>query len=160
MRLHKDKDIFKELVIATANDLGLQNFQVEKDYLVSLFLHELAKQESDLTIVFKGGTSLSKCYGMIDRFSEDIDLAVRFSGFKVTSRERKRLKTMISDVINALGMTLLNEDEVRSEEITMHTISGMAACLMEMGQWCLTSLSRPLSLIVLTLVSAGTSPTM
>jgi hypothetical protein len=114
MRLHKDKDIFKELVIATANDLGLQNFQVEKDYLVSLFLHELAKQESDLTIVFKGGTSLSKSYGMIDRFSEDIDLAVRFSGFKVTSRERKRLKTMISDVINALGMTLLNEDEVRS----------------------------------------------
>jgi len=69
MLLHKDKDAFQELVIATASDLGLENFQVEKDYYVSLFLKELAKRESNISIVFKGGTSLSKCYSIIDRFS-------------------------------------------------------------------------------------------
>ena len=68
MLLHKDKDAFQELVIATASDLGLENFQVEKDYYVSLFLEELAKRESNISIVFKGGTSLSKCYSIIDRF--------------------------------------------------------------------------------------------
>lgn len=52
MLLHKDKDVFQELIIATASDLGLENFQVEKDYYVSLFLKELSKQESNISIVF------------------------------------------------------------------------------------------------------------
>lgn len=60
MLLHKDEAVFQEVVTATANDLGLVNFQVEKDYYVSLFLKELVKLESKISIVFKGGTSLSK----------------------------------------------------------------------------------------------------
>ena len=44
---------------------------IEKDYYVTLVLCELAKQVPDL--LFKGGTSLSKCHKIIDRFSEDID---------------------------------------------------------------------------------------
>ena len=114
MLLHKDKDAFQELVIATASDLGLENFQVEKDYYVSLFLKELAKHESNITIVFKGGTSLSKCYSIIDRFSEDIDLAVQFKNAKVTPSERKQLKNSILEIIKVLNMSLLNEGEVRS----------------------------------------------
>ncbi len=105
MLLHKDKDVFQELVTATVSDLGIENFQVEKDYYVSLFLKELAKLESNLSIVFKGGTSHSKCYSIIDRFSEDIDLAVQFQSAKVTSNERKQLKKSILEVINALNMT-------------------------------------------------------
>jgi len=114
MLLHKNKDAFQELVIATASDLGLENFQVEKDYYVSLFLKELAKLESNISIVFKGGTCLSKCYAIIDRFSEDIDLAVKFKSAKVTSSERKQLKSSILEVIKVLNMTLLNETDVRS----------------------------------------------
>jgi hypothetical protein len=114
MLLHKDKAIFQEFITATANDLGLQNFQVEKDYYVSLFLKELAKINTNVKIVFKGGTSLSKCYSVIDRFSEDIDLAVLFKGSKVTQGERKQLKAAILNVIEKLGMTLLNESEVLS----------------------------------------------
>ncbi|CDR31211.1 Nucleotidyl transferase of uncharacterised function (DUF1814) [Acholeplasma oculi] len=114
MLLHKDKDVFRELVIATASDLGLENFQVEKDYYVSLFLKELAKRESNITIVFKGGTSLSKCYSIIDRFSEDIDLTVQFKNAKVTPSERKQLKNSILEVIKVLNMSLHNEEEVRS----------------------------------------------
>ncbi len=114
MLLHKDKDVFQELVTATAGDLGLENFQVEKDYYVSLFLEELTKLEPNISIVFKGGTSLSKCYSIIDRFSEDIDLAVQFKNAKVTPSERKQLKNSIIEVIKVLNMTLINEGEVRS----------------------------------------------
>lgn len=56
MLFHKDKEAFRELVIATASDLGLENFQVEKDYYVSLFLNALMKLESNIPVVFKGGT--------------------------------------------------------------------------------------------------------
>lgn len=37
MLLHKNREVFQELISATASDLGLENFQVEKDYYVSLF---------------------------------------------------------------------------------------------------------------------------
>lgn len=75
MHLHTNKKDFKELIIATAsNTPGLQNHQIEKDYHVSLFLKELAKLDNNVEIVFKGETSLSKCYDVIARFSEDIDL--------------------------------------------------------------------------------------
>ncbi|PKK98667.1 MAG: hypothetical protein CVV57_05640 [Tenericutes bacterium HGW-Tenericutes-2] len=114
MLLQRDNEVFQELVIATASDLGLENSQVEKDYYVSLFLKELTKLESNISIVFKGGTSLSKCYSIIDRFSEDIDLAVQFKSAKVTPSERKQLKNSILEVIKVLNMTLLNETDVRS----------------------------------------------
>lgn len=114
MLFHKDKEAFRELVIATASDLGLENFQVEKDYYVSLFLNALMKLESNIPVVFKGGTLLSKCYSIINRFSEDIDLAVQFKSSRVTSNERKKLKQAILEVIKMLNMTLLNESEIHS----------------------------------------------
>jgi len=75
MHLHTNEKDFRELIIAAASHtIGLQNHQVEKDYYVSLFLKELSKLKNNVEIIFKGGTSLSKCYDVIDRFSEDIDL--------------------------------------------------------------------------------------
>jgi predicted nucleotidyltransferase component of viral defense system len=115
MILHKDKNAFMELVAATASNLGLQNFQVEKDYFVSLFLKELSVLPSSHPIVFKGGTSLSKCYSIIDRFSEDIDLAVQFKTNKVTPSERKQLKNNILDAVKSLKMSLLNGKDVKSK---------------------------------------------
>ena len=143
MLLQRDKEVFQELVIATASDLGLENFQVEKDYYVSLFLKALTKLESNISIVFKG-TSLSKCNSIIDRFSEDIDLALQFKSAKVTPGERKHLKNSILEVINILNMTLLNEEIFDQEEITTNTILGMPILLMEMVRWCHTSLLKPL----------------
>lgn len=51
---------------------------------------------------------------MIDRFSEDIDLAVNFSTGRITTGERKKLKKMIAELIERLGMKLLNPLDVRS----------------------------------------------
>ncbi len=116
MHLHTNKKDFRELIIATAsNTPGLQNHQVEKDYYVSLFLKELSKLENNVEIVFKGGTSLSKCYDVIDRFSEDIDLTIKFPNAKAGRGLRKRLKENIVATIDKLGMKFLNPNAVQSD---------------------------------------------
>jgi hypothetical protein len=114
MLLHQNKEEFEQIVQTVADDLGLGNFQVEKDYYVSLFLKELQKMKTNIQIVFKGGTSLSKCYDIIDRFSEDIDLSVKFNTDKITTAERRKLKTSITEIIELLGMNFINPEEVGS----------------------------------------------
>lgn len=94
MLLHKTPAIFSDIVTATANDLGLQDFQIEKDYYVSLYLKTLSELDKDGR-VFKGGTSLPKCYDVIHRSSEDIDLAMHFKDGFVDTKIRKRLKKNI-----------------------------------------------------------------
>ncbi len=49
---------------------------VEKDFWVCWTLHRLHAIPSSPRLLFKGGTSLSKCFGLIHRFSEDIDLGI------------------------------------------------------------------------------------
>lgn len=94
MFLHNDTQLFSEAVSATANEMQLPVAIIEKDYYVTMILRELAKRAPEC--VFKGGTSLSKCYHVIDRFSEDIDIA--FSNelgrgarrqFNMTARQEK-----------------------------------------------------------------------
>jgi len=60
----------------TNNLCGLPAFAIEKDAWVTLVLRMLFTSELRTHIVFKGGTSLSKAYNIIERFSEDIDLVV------------------------------------------------------------------------------------
>jgi hypothetical protein len=50
---------------------------VEKDFWVCWALHRLYRIPGGPRLLFKGGTSLSKCFGLIHRFSEDIDLGIR-----------------------------------------------------------------------------------
>lgn len=62
----------------TSQELGLQKpLIVEKDFWVCWVLHQLfSAEELREHLTFKGGTSLSKAYSVIDRFSEDIDLTI------------------------------------------------------------------------------------
>lgn len=61
---------WKEIIEAVARECKRAELMVEKDTVQSMFLLELSK--IDLPFVFKGGTSLSKAYNRIERFSEDI----------------------------------------------------------------------------------------
>jgi len=79
VKLHQDRDVFEELVLATADGIGLPQAYVEKDYWVTKVLGNLASSEHHENFVFKGGTSLSKVHGLIHRFSEDVDLATSCS---------------------------------------------------------------------------------
>ena len=67
-----------DLFLATANRLGTPIGNVEKDFWVCWTLNALyhERPEAGPRLLFKGGTSLSKAYGLIERFSEDIDVTV------------------------------------------------------------------------------------
>lgn len=109
--LHNDKELFEQLILKASESLGIKAEIIEKDYYVTLFLKELVSVTPD--IIFKGGTSLSKCYHLIDRFSEDIDLNVE-TDLKPSESRRKQLKSSIIKVIDKLNFTLTNPDSVKS----------------------------------------------
>ena len=75
MNLHNNVEIFEELIELAAKQYNLPSSAVRKDYFITLILSNLQNSPYLEHVVFKGGTSLSKCYpGSIERFSEDIDL--------------------------------------------------------------------------------------
>lgn len=64
-----------ELFTFSANKLGMVEAATEKDFWVCWVLKQIFKESALASqVLFKGGTSLSKCFGLIERFSEDIDL--------------------------------------------------------------------------------------
>lgn len=65
---------FKELLRAVEREKKIERSLVEKDYWIMHVLHGL--QQGGFTFELKGGTSLSKGYGIIHRFSEDIDIRI------------------------------------------------------------------------------------
>ena len=76
MNLHKDNIIFSDLLLNASLHLNIPVAFVEKDYWITLVLSRLAKSKYVDEAVFKGGTSLSKGYNLIERFSEDVDIAI------------------------------------------------------------------------------------
>ena len=103
------KSEWKEIVETVARELGRSEQMVEKDTIQSMFLLELAK--SELPFVFKGGTSLSKVYNLIDRFSEDIDLSMNR---RPTQSERVKSKELIIEIAENLGLVLSNPEDIKS----------------------------------------------
>lgn len=71
--IHRDPS-WKDLVLSVAAQKGILPALVEKDYWIMHALWGLKKQ--GFSFYLKGGTSLSKGYGIIDRFSEDIDILI------------------------------------------------------------------------------------
>ena len=76
MKLHEDINLFSATVRAASAHLNINLEFVEKDYWITLVLNRLAGSKYVNESVFKGGTSLSKGYNLIERFSEDVDIAI------------------------------------------------------------------------------------
>ncbi len=110
--LHENGEMFRQVIAGTAEGLNIARAIVEKDYYVTALLAEISRRTPDL--VFKGGTSLSKCYKIIQRFSEDIDLNLSGAN-KPTEGQRRALKYNITNSIDALGLTLSNPESIRSK---------------------------------------------
>lgn len=109
--LHNDSELFKQVVIATGDAFGIDYAIIEKDYYVTEVLKSIAEKEPK--IIFKGGTSLSKCYKIIKRFSEDIDFGFECENH-ATEGERKGIKAAIVSTIDEFGFTLTNSENIRS----------------------------------------------
>src|SRR5579863_7965668 len=69
-----DHPEFPELIRIVAEQRGIDPALIEKDYWIMHCLYGL--QQLGLTFELKGGTSLSKGFKIIDRFSEDIDIRI------------------------------------------------------------------------------------
>jgi len=102
MNLHKDHKSFANAIQAASEYLNINPVFVEKDYWITLALERLAESRYRDTVVFKGGTSLSKGYKLINRFSEDIDVAV----IEATKYPGNRLKNLIRAVEKTISVDL------------------------------------------------------
>lgn len=94
MKLHEDKELFRNAVVATSQRKSIPEIYVEKDYWVTFALYHIFKNEIGKETVFKGGTALQKCFSLIQRFSEDIDLVI----LRKESETGNQLKTKIKKI--------------------------------------------------------------
>lgn len=102
MRLHEHRD-FAAFVTAAAAENDLSEQFVEKDYWITQILDVVARTLPERAI-FKGGTSLSKGWGLLDRFSEDIDLFVNPAVEPaLTGRAVDRILKQLKTDVAALG---------------------------------------------------------
>ena len=107
--LHKDKEEFINAVNLASEYFHILPMIVEKDYYVTMILRELSERQG--FVVFKGGTSLSKCHKAIKRFSEDIDITI---DSRLSQGQMKKLKEVIKDIAAELGLAIPNIEETRS----------------------------------------------
>ena len=84
------------ILLALSKTLKLPTDAIEKDWWVVQTLRLIFEMDCANSLVFKGGTSLSKAWGLINRFSEDIDLALdrKFLGFEgdLSNQQIKKLR--------------------------------------------------------------------
>ena len=112
MNLHHDKDAFEELLIGAANELMIPTNIIEKDYYVTIVLKSLSEKLKDM--VFKGGTSLTKCYQLLDRFSEDIDISYTAESGIPGEAKKRQLKRAVVAAMVELNFPITNIEDTRS----------------------------------------------
>jgi len=95
MKLHHCENEFEELIELTSQEFKIPSNAVRKDYFITLVLQNLSNSIFIESVVFKGGTSLSKCYpNSIERFSEDIDLTYISENGMSNKQISKKLKSI------------------------------------------------------------------
>ena len=116
MKLLEDNTKFNEIVIRVAKWKNLTKESIIRDFYIVELLKNLANSEYVEQCVFKGGTSLSKCYpGSIERFSEDIDLT--FLGMDLNDNKcDKMLKRIEQTIIGQFSFEkIINERNQRNK---------------------------------------------
>jgi hypothetical protein len=114
MKLFEHRDFEQAILEASRHfgDRGLRPALIEKDYYVTETLRIIASNFGD-KVIFKGGTSLSKGWNLIQRFSEDIDIFLDPQAFEPALRTRaidRELKKLRDAVNGHPGLTFLKED--------------------------------------------------
>lgn len=123
MRFLHQNDAFMQLVNYTATQNKVPQAFIEKDYFVFMLLKLIYSKDKE--IMFKGGTSLSKAWGVLPRFSEDIDLNL-LPEVPSTDSHRMRLANAVYDSIINLGFEydrskMKSRAEYNTFEFDMHS---------------------------------------
>lgn len=116
MKLHKDLEAFEELSRIVSQWRHIPVEAVKRDYLIVLLLKKLSESDFVNKVVFKGGTSLSKCYpGTIERFSEDIDLT--FLGTELSDKQKDKVIKQIETIMwSELPFEKINDERSKSSK--------------------------------------------
>ncbi len=109
MKLHLNKQLFQNYIALASQSENIDEAIIEKDYFVILALKHIYAIQDDL--VFIGGTSLSKCFNIINRFSEDIDLVA-------TAESRKGRQRATDNIIKKLADKWPWENEANNDIYT------------------------------------------
>ena len=113
MKLSQHPD-FEQAILRAAEHFGSRGLRpalIEKDYYVTEALRALVQEAGD-KVIFKGGTSLSKGWNLIERFSEDIDIFLDPQaytpplGTNAIDRNLKKLR----DAVETVPLTFLKEE--------------------------------------------------
>lgn len=114
MTLHTaDNKTFSDAIRAASDHLRINPVFVEKDYWITLVLNRLSKTKYVNETVFKGGTSLSKGFGLINRFSEDVDIAIINAEDKTGNVVKNIIRTVEKEITKEL--TEVNLEGVTSK---------------------------------------------
>ncbi len=92
MKLHLNRELFKEFIDNLNTRTGIDSDIIEKDYYVCAILKELSKNQKELQAYFKGGTAVYKILDTMNRFSEDIDLTVKVLSEQSNTKNKNILK--------------------------------------------------------------------
>lgn len=113
-RLRNNSDDLEALVGVTAEALGMPAVYVEKDFWVTEVLRAASVDRTvalsdgstaPTTFTFKGGTSLSRVFGIVERFSEDVDLLAVFPAEATAGARHKVLKEVDQAVRSHLALS-------------------------------------------------------
>lgn len=103
------KQPVSELFEDIATELGVDPSFVEKDWFAVQVLTHIASLEIP-QIIFTGGTSLSKAYGLIQRFSEDLDFRICSATTSFNRSQRKELREIVLNQLRQIeGISIIEE---------------------------------------------------
>ncbi|MEO6916905.1 MAG: nucleotidyl transferase AbiEii/AbiGii toxin family protein [Chitinophagaceae bacterium] len=112
MRLLPGKSLFEEVAV----DKGVDSSFVEKDWYVTQLIDLVARfRFSGVTLIFTGGTALSKAHHLLQRFSEDIDFRLSIPELETQSNNQQRsyLSKLKNDLINHINTVFpINADKI------------------------------------------------
>ena len=117
MKFLHQRDDFVDLINVAHTATDIPEAFIIKDYWVTEILRVIQASELNGRVLFKGGTSLSKAYGIINRFSEDIDLL--FTDSEAGNNQRRKqmkLAEMLALKIQALSLDKNNVDNFSSDD--------------------------------------------
>lgn len=132
-----DQEIFRVLIQKTAEYKHIPEKAVLKDFFICQILSKLSSSFYKEEIVFKGGTSLSKCYpGTVERFSEDIDLTYipsQGESSKEIGRKLKRIEDFLASGLNMEKVAAERSDRNKSAYIWNQELGEDCRVKLEIG---------------------------
>ncbi|MBR0334958.1 MAG: nucleotidyl transferase AbiEii/AbiGii toxin family protein [Bacteroidales bacterium] len=134
---HEQIDRLAMLQQTEAKYPGMNQVVIEKDWWVTVTLKALFQTDCRNFLIFKGGTALSKGFNIIERFSEDIDLAIShsFFGIENTSKsQREKLRKMSRAYIHEILSTQLDAN-LKEMEVSGYSIENVSQEQDKNGKW-------------------------